>query len=809
MKRADADTEFKLKTLRAARLFADAAAEDLAELARVARPLAVPRGKSFAKAGAEGEQVYVLQTGVAAELQAEAPEGEALLVALIGAGEVAGLVGALGRTARGPASPRPSRQVQSLCNVTALGLPAADVLRVCRRSTELALALAETLRDEAAETAALYVQSIAASLESRLSAYFARVADLVSTEDWNPATNIGPVSQSAVAQMLGVSREHVNRTLAMWERSGLIFQNKSGELVVQNRKRLAALAGDRARKASEKGDEWLWEIDAHLDHGLNQTAQHLALEAVKRAPRELKYAHRAVLAAARAGAYAEALALFFKLGLDKDKTNEDIACLRPRILRDLAFIGNPDAPDMTHLEESAKGYSEAFRKTQGTYSGVNAAGAHALLGDAARAKKVAHEVSALLAATDDDDADGYFHRATRAECRLLEGDAIGAASLFQAALDADDVTPGKRATSRRQLRRLAKPLDLKPEWIDRAVPQPQVLYFSGPIARKTDGDVASAIEEIVDALDDLLEREDVGWAHGALASGADIAIAERLIAADVSLSVHLPLPPQEFLRSSVHVGDESWRERFYDCMRSAATIDWARRSPGPCNAVWRLGGETAMGRAVRHADQLETRALGFFAAAANATEATSLSLGAAALWRARGLPLVEARCRWPGRDGAQRDLRAVEDEVLLFALALQPVENARAPLALAKAAAGADRVLDSAQTGVVASLFPTVETAFAAAREALAAKDAANVRLWLDVGVFTKAQLRPDATLDDPPLVAAACAPLTEPGVVFATDGFASAASLSPVLRAARFEYIGFAPTQEKLDPCALYQLQS
>ncbi|MBY0423446.1 MAG: hypothetical protein K2Q06_14155, partial [Parvularculaceae bacterium] len=525
--------------------------------------------------------------------------------------------------------------------------------------------------------------------------------------------------------------------------------------------------------------------------------------------KELKYAHRAVLAAARSGAYAEALALFFKLGLDKDKTNEDIACLRPRILRDLAYAANPESPDLTHLEESAKGYSDAYRKTQGTYSGVNAAAAHALLGDLARAKKIAAEISALLAKEDDEEQDSYFRRATLSECRLLEGDSVGAASLFQSALDAEDVTPGKRATSRRQLKRLARKLDIDAAWIDRAAPQPAVLFFSGPIARKTDGDVESATEEIVDALDELLEREDIGWAHGALASGADIAIAERLLQADVSLSVHLPVAPQEFLKSSVHVGGDHWRDRFYACMRGAATIDWARRAPRPCNAVYRLGAETAMGRAVRHADQLETRAIGFFAAPVGATEASSLSLSAADLWRRRNFKAVEARCRWPGRDGPQRELRAVEDETLCFALVFASAEKgARTPLALVRASTAADRTLESPDGRIVCALFQDASPAFAAAREALATKDAAPLRLWLDAGVFTKDALREGAKLVDPPLLSAACEPVTEPGVVFATDPYVCAAALAADVASVRFEYVGYAPTEEKVDPCALYQLR-
>ena len=51
-----------------------------------------------------------------------------------------------------------------------------------------------------------------------------------------------------VEWVLGVSREHVNRTLIMWERSGLILQSKGGEIVIENRKRLEQIV--RARRAA-------------------------------------------------------------------------------------------------------------------------------------------------------------------------------------------------------------------------------------------------------------------------------------------------------------------------------------------------------------------------------------------------------------------------------------------------------------------------------------------------------------------------------------------------------------------------------
>ena len=213
----------------------------------------------------------------------------------------------------------PPTEARCLTDVSAISMPLADLLRVARRATELSQSLMNALAIQTNETAQLLAQSLRRPLELRLANIFSRIGDLIAGDDWRPTVGIGKISQSFAAEMLGVSREHVNRTLTMWEKSGLIFQNKSGEILIQNRKRLSTLASDKtAAPQAEKDSDWLWEIDSHLDYGLNQTAYHLAMEASKRAPRDMRFRHRAVLATARSGAMAEALALIDKLDLKHD-----------------------------------------------------------------------------------------------------------------------------------------------------------------------------------------------------------------------------------------------------------------------------------------------------------------------------------------------------------------------------------------------------------------------------------------------------------------------------------------------------------
>ena len=340
--KTDADAEFKIRLLRAAPTFRHAGEDDLTELARVGKVSAFPAGKTLQRLEQDGAQIFVLQSGVAAELLIEPGVEDAILVGLHGPGAMVGVVGAFAGKPAGEkideAGKASGRRIEALSNIQAFSAPTADVLRVTRRTPDLNLALLSLLSAQHGKLARLYARSTCQSLEVRLAAFFAEVASLIAPDDWNPTANLGKLSQSAVASMLGVSREHVNRTLAIWERSGIIFQNKKGEILVQNVRRLERLAETKPeRAAGDKVEDWLWEIDTHLDRGLNQAAVHLALEAARRSPKDLRYMHRAVLATARMGAISEALALLDKHKLGRDLSDEELACLRPRLLRDLAF----------------------------------------------------------------------------------------------------------------------------------------------------------------------------------------------------------------------------------------------------------------------------------------------------------------------------------------------------------------------------------------------------------------------------------------------------------------------------------------
>jgi hypothetical protein len=580
----------------------------------------------------------------------------------------------------------------------------------------------------------------------------------------------------------------------MWEKSGLIFQSKGGDIVIENRKRLSQLAAStRLQSAAPGENEWLWEIEAHINLGLNGAAYDLAVEGVKRAPRDDRYKYFAVLAMARMGSLNEALSLYEGYKLSSNTRDEDIASLGPRLRRDVAFAA-PGGPDKKQLTLAAEAYEKVFRTLKTTYPGVNAASTYAMSGDLKRAKPIAEEVTTLVqSALEDLDEDdpSYWPRATLGECRLISGDKAGAASDFAAAGGAVDAAPGKIATTRKQLMRLKSALPIDEAWIDRVLPTGAVLYFSGPLPPNGD-DADATLDRLKKRFGDFLARRRLVAAIGALAAGADIAIAEMLLDAGVALHVHLPLPPAEFLAASVAPAGGDWKERYIACVEQAQSIEWMRRSPRS-RAAYRLGSRVAIGRAIRHADELATHAVGFVAVQRGRSPIDSISQENAATWQALGLAIEVAEDEWPA--AAAKTEKDSGPECLSALVALGP------------AAAKGDKIAKPLFTSVEGELllmgFASPHEAIDAAGALSRSADGAKSRLWLDIGVGDPSSEAGRAQFSSS-LLTASCRPETPRGKVHASEAFASAASAGPG-PLPRFEYAGYAASEEKLEPCPIY----
>lgn len=792
-----AERTYLSRIIAAAPLFQRVAVDDVMEVARVARGLAVARGKAISAPKGRDEEIYLIETGAAALLDLDAATEKTVLVALLGPGGVIGLVRAaewMSGVAAGPKG-----EWRALSNLTLVAIPIPDFVRVMRRSSELSAACLGSLARSVREVTARYSASLQHPLEMRLAAFLEQFGAIAAGNLWEPTVNLGRLHQTQIGDMLGVSREHINRTLTMWEKSGLIFQSKNGDLIVENRKRLAQIAGSRLSPGAAPADnDHLWEIEAHINLGLNIAAHDLAMEGARRAPKDDRFKYFAVLALARMGSLTEALLLAEQFKLSTDAASEDVASIGPRLRRDLAFAGG-GAPDAAKLTAAAEGFEKIFNAMKTSYAGVNAASTFAMSGDLARARTIARTVNGDVAsALDgiDDDEPSYWPRATLAECLLIEGDAAAAASAFAAAAKAVDAAPGKIATTRKQLRRLKSALGVNDAWIERSLPQGDVLYYCGPLTPAT-GVAQNALLSLKERASEFFNQHSCIAAIGALAAGADIVIAEAALEAGVPLHAHLPLPPTEFLAASVAPSGGDWRERFIACLERAQTIEWVRRA-SPSRAAYRLGARIAMGRAIRLAAELAAAPIGFIALQNGRTSKNSVSVENAEIWKSLGLKGVIEHGDW------------------LTMSAATPSENLPTYFAALVIADADDATLEKAsatpplfslqQESLAICAFDTPKDAVEAARQIARSKSGGGARIWLDVGVGAGDKMNPGNFAQT--LLTASCRPQTAPGAAYASENFVYLGTATPGSMPA-FDYVGFVPTEEKLAPCPLFLMEN
>ena len=162
-----------------------------------------------------------------------------------------------------------------------------------------------------------------------------------------------------------------------------------------------------------------------------------------------------------------------------------------------------------------------------------------------RSRRLAEETLAITRAeTPSSTGDAYWHAVTEAEAYLLLGDA----EATRAALErAEREAPGDyaaRASTRKQLRLICDHAEIprsRARSAAHAAGDP-LLRTPGCRRRAATGRFPAApIRSVRAEVDAYLIERDVGFGYGSLASGADIIVAEALLARGAELHVTLPI----------------------------------------------------------------------------------------------------------------------------------------------------------------------------------------------------------------------------------------------------------------------------
>jgi hypothetical protein len=307
-----------------------------------------------------------------------------------------------------------------------------------------------------------------------------------------------------------------------------------------------------------------------------------------------------IIALARAGALDHAWAQFCAAGHDRDDGDPAALTVKGRLLKDHALRASGEDRRRFYLQ-SADAYQRSAALQPATYPLINAATLSLLSGDRGRAEEIAREVLERIAREPDEPETPYYRAATEAEALLLLGRTDEARAALEAAVAAAPRAWEDHASTLRQFLIVQDALGGATGWLDMLRP-PRSLFYAAAQADSfaaLDGDVSA-----------LLDAERIGFGFGGLAAGAELAVAEALLAHGAELHVILPGDPAGFAARFVDPQGAAWRARFDAALEAAESVELVRPLQAPPDArMAALAGEVASGAAMLNAERLMSEAV--------------------------------------------------------------------------------------------------------------------------------------------------------------------------------------------------------
>ena len=180
---------------------------------------------------------------------------------------------------------------------------------------------------------------------------------------------------------------------------------------------------------------------------------------------------------------------------------------------------------------------------------------------------------------------------------MLLGQTDEARRALQGAVTAPGATTAAMATTRRQLRLLLRGQDAD---LLSVLENGLSLHFCGRMFDEH-AEVEATLAERIDA---FLEGAEVQAAFGSLAAGADILIAERLLARGIPVTCVLATEPETFKDTSVAICAGDWPARFDRVLAQVSEVVVASDTLYLSeNETYNLATDIAMGLARRHASE--------------------------------------------------------------------------------------------------------------------------------------------------------------------------------------------------------------
>jgi CRP/FNR family cyclic AMP-dependent transcriptional regulator len=220
----------KLSVLRKHPIFSDLEPEALDQLCRYAKHTSVKRGATIFSKGDPGNSLLAIISGTV-KISISSSEGRNAILNLIGAGELVGEIAVLagqGRTADATAN--------TDCEIFVIDR--RDFLPFVRSQPALAMKFIELLCARLRRTSEQVEQLILKDLPGRLAS---ALLGLTAQRKLDPASRTIAITQQEIGEMVGMTRESINKQLGAWAARKWV-RLEHGAIVVLDANSLGELA---------------------------------------------------------------------------------------------------------------------------------------------------------------------------------------------------------------------------------------------------------------------------------------------------------------------------------------------------------------------------------------------------------------------------------------------------------------------------------------------------------------------------------------------------------------------------------------
>jgi CRP/FNR family transcriptional regulator/CRP/FNR family cyclic AMP-dependent transcriptional regulator len=219
--------------LRHAALLAPLPADDLRELAEAARSVAVRAGEEIFHQGDPGEHAYWVVRGFVRVSGSKS--GTRVVFELARAGDVLGEMAVF----LGQAGGRRTATATAASDCLLAAVHRRDLVALLRRP-EFGARMLALLSRRLARTSRLVEDVVFRELPERLASCLVRLC-----RDHGEPSEEGirlavPLTQSDLGEMIGMSRESINKQVGVWQREG-VLEMRRGQITVRRPERLEAL----------------------------------------------------------------------------------------------------------------------------------------------------------------------------------------------------------------------------------------------------------------------------------------------------------------------------------------------------------------------------------------------------------------------------------------------------------------------------------------------------------------------------------------------------------------------------------------